>query len=761
MRSRGYILIALCIALAAFVVFRITYADRNNDNRTGPYFSAAANLRLGGQFMVDAEDVNTFKDTTIEAQYAYKFRESDNLTYYNHNPIGFAYIVRFATTLFPFAGDNYALILLQVLMHVLLCLLMIGTMQNRTFTILFTILYALNPLILNIVVLNYYYFWQCIPGFLLMYLMATGKPDLRIIGALLIVLVFATLARPTIIFLSAFCLAYVFKRAPGTFALVSSAACILFFIWLHEPSKKNIWHTVYVGIAAYPNEHVGIMSDDEAYQLYLEKTGDTLNASFGGNYYTEPVIAKYTEITHNEVTEIAREEPFMFIRNALLNSLQIFSIGYINLGIFSINLGSAIIGALFLIALLISGQFALVTGICLSAITFCLYYPPIQAYHFGAYVISIFGFFHILNYFFPGRIKYTAQGTPENREKKRILYICSNDGSDMRINKELRSLSTMYEITFVGVGTGNGDSYARQHCKYFHLIIGRRNTTSTMIRQIYRVMQLKPGTFNSIHIINEQLMVFFYPFLIGRHVVLDIFDSIFLMWNKSRNRWKALKKLVYAPVDVILVTDRNRQELMPDFTQNKILVLENFPYRFTFPVRKKTNNDRLTIIYSGWLGQHRGTEVLEKLLAADPDLHVIMAGWFADDASRQLAQHPRVDYRGIMAQEESLTIAAEEGDYILCVYAPNNENNINASPNKIYDAIQTATPVIINREIRIAAFVEQQAIGITFGDYYHFDEHALIKELKAKRNTFNFSEDLQNTYTWDNIEHILLEAHHP
>lgn len=759
MHRSSYIVIALCIILAAFVVFRLTYADRNNDNWTGPYFSAAANLHIGGQFMVDAEDVENFKNSGIAEQYAYNFKKSDSLTYYNHNPIGFAYIVRFATSVFPFAGDTYALLLLQILMHVTLCLLMISTMQNRTFTILFTILYAVNPLILNIVVLNYYYFWQCIPGFLLMYLLSAAKPDLRVVGALLIALIFATLARPTIIFLSAFCIVYLFKRTPATFAMVTSAACLLVFMWLQEPSKKNIWHTVYVGIAAYPNTYVGIMSDDEAYELYLEKTGDTLNASFGGNYYSDSVIARYTEITRDEVTQIAGEKPFMFMRNALLNTLQIFSIGYINLGIFSINLGSAIIGALFLIALLISGQFVLVTAIGLSAITFCLYYPPIQAYHFGAYVMSIFGFFHLLNYFFPGRINYTGATTPAHHRKKRILYICSNDGSDMRINKELRSLSTIYEVTFVGVGTGNGDSYARQHCKYFHLIIGRRNTAATMVRQIFRVMQLKPGSFDSVHIINEQLMVFFYPFLIGRHVVLDIFDSIFLMWNKSRNKWRILKKVVYAPVDVILVTDQNRYDLMPDFTHKKIRILENYPYRFTIPVQKKVNNDRLTIVYSGWLGQHRGTEVLEKLLAADPDLHVIMAGWFADDLSRQLAQHPRVDYRGIMTQEESLTIAAEEGDYILCVYAPNNENNINASPNKIYDAIQTATPVIINREIRIAAFVEENAIGITFNDYYHFDVDALLRELKEKRNSFTFTEALRNTYTWDNIEHILLEAH--
>ena len=329
----------------------------------------------------------------------------------------------------------------------------------------------------------------------------------------------------------------------------------------------------------------------------------------------------------------------------------------------------------------------------------------------------------------------------------------------MRINKELQSLSRHFEITYVGVGQSNKECFARNSCKYFYLIIGKRNVFITICKHIWLVFKLKPRKFHSIHIINEQLMVFFYPLLFRNHLVLDVFDSIFLIWNKSKNKWKLLKRVVYAPVDVVLVTDNNRKELMPTFVQEKIKILENYPLRFHPQSTKNVKREGLTILYSGWLGKFRGTDVLIKLLEADPTIRVIMAGWFADELSVQLSKHHQVDYRGIMTQEESLTIAHDEADYILSVYAPENENNINASPNKIYDAIQVSTPVIINKEILIAQFVESHNLGIVIENYYHFDANTIIENLKKQRSSFHFSEELKSTYTWENIEHVLLEAH--
>lgn len=341
-----------------------------------------------------------------------------------------------------------------------------------------------------------------------------------------------------------------------------------------------------------------------------------------------------------------------------------------------------------------------------------------------------------------------------------ILFVSSNDGSDMRINKEVETLSRTSRIIFLGVGPED-NCYVKKSCSMTVLINGRRNTMMTQIRLVYAFAGIIfKNKIASIHIINEQLLIFFYPFLFGKHVVLDLFDSIFLRWNKPGNRWIMLKKIVYLPVNKILVTDTNRLNLMPDFIRKKCLVLPNYPHSYKFEIKQKSI-DKLTILYNGWMGLHRGTEVVEGLLKTRLPLRVIMAGWFSDDYTRGLPgkYSESIEFLGVLPQEEASRIAAKEADYILCVYEPINENTINASPNKIYDAIQTDTPVIINQEVKVSGFVNEYALGIVIPTYYVADFHQLYFQLAARKNSFGFSTELKKKYSWENVEDVLLEAH--
>jgi hypothetical protein len=102
---------------------------------------------------------------------------------------------------------------------------------------------------------------------------------------------------------------------------------------------------------------------------------------------------------------------------------------------------------------------------------------------------------------------------------------------------------------------------------------------------------------------------------------------------------------------------------------------------------------------------------------------------------------------------------AAQCDYILSVYEPINENNINASPNKIYDAIQAQTPVIINAEVKIAGFVKEKKLGYVIHSFYENDYSQMIQKMKRLKSTFTFDTILQNSYTWEAIQAKLLKAH--
>ena len=341
---------------------------------------------------------------------------------------------------------------------------------------------------------------------------------------------------------------------------------------------------------------------------------------------------------------------------------------------------------------------------------------------------------------------------------KKILYISTNDGSDMRINKEVKSLSQCAKIYFLGVGYYGVNNYAKKYCEEFHLIQEKRNSIKAVIKHLFKFLQWnRVFNFNSIHIINEQLMLFFYPFLFNKYVVLDLFDSFFLKINKPGKKLKIIKQLVYAPINYIFVTDNNRKELMPHFLRNKLGVLENYPNQYKGLTKKE--NKELTIFYNGSMSYSRGTEILLQLTEKFEDIKVIMAGWLSDEATTNFSKSPNVNYRGIITQEEATKIAAIESDYIMCCYEPNNQNNINASPNKIFDAIQTNTPVIINREVNVADFVYKEGLGVIIDSFYDFDINLVANNLIKYKNTFVFDEKSKKKYSWENIESKLLKAH--
>ncbi|WKK67364.1 hypothetical protein [Lutimonas zeaxanthinifaciens] len=342
--------------------------------------------------------------------------------------------------------------------------------------------------------------------------------------------------------------------------------------------------------------------------------------------------------------------------------------------------------------------------------------------------------------------------------KKKILYISTNDGSDMRINKEIKTLSKKADIYFLGVGTYGDKNYAKSFCKEFILVEEKRNSLKAIIKQIKIFLKItKSIKFNSIHIINEQLMIFFYPWLFRHHVVLDIFDSIFMKKNQPGNKLSLIKKLVYKPINYVFVTDKNRFNMMPDFIKSKLGILENFPNHYGGETKKDTQF--LTIFYNGTMTNERGTKFLQDLLDFDNRIKVIMAGWANDENTSEFSNCDYVDFRGIITQKEATKIAATESDYIMCCYEPSNQNNINASPNKIYDAFQTRTPVIINKEVKVSSFVRDNNIGVVLNSFYDYDIKSISKELFLKKDNFNFSYENAITYSWEKIEGKLLKAH--
>ena len=752
MKKIGKSVLLFCSLLAVIAqhLYNTKYDVRQSTAWNGPYLSAAANLTWPVRFQIDLEQLRIFSgldDTRKED--AFVFVPSDKLTPYRNNDIGYVYVIAAAHGLFPFLGQQAATLLLQAIIHLLIAgLLLYDPRYTRRWKISFFLFYCLNPLVLRYVVFNHYYFWQVVPSFLILYLLPNQRAGKWGVMLGLGILPWAVLARSTTLLVLPLIFWLLYQRFPRRYLVIGLVYVAGIFSFFYQPSIKNPWHTLYIGVGAYANPFGIELSDDSGYRLYESSFSEPLSASIGGNLYTPEVYNTYRSITKEAVLKQIKERPDLYIRNAALNFASAFSLGYVNSAPAFVNYFLALLGGCICLLLFRFERFIALSIVLLSS-TYFFYYPPIPAYMYGNYLLLVGGVAFLL----------TRQPKPST-----LLYLSFNDGSDMRINKEVKTLAEAgFAIDFVGIGPTQEYCYTKKYVATLYFVEGDRKSLFTLLRYFFRcARQLVIKRYHSVHVINEPQLIALWPFMFARqHIVLDLFDSIFLRLNQSGDRLSGLKRLVYAPATRLIVTDQNRLQLLPKWQQKGVVVVPNYPYKYTDLPEKSTNPARIRIMYYGWLGESRGTKTARELLKQSIYIEVLMAGWFADEESKQLAKHPQVRWLGILPQQEAIATLAEQADYVLCVYAPLNENNINASPNKIYDAILTSTPVIINSEVKISSFVSDNAIGYVMESYELDSYEAMAQQLLKKKGLYVFPDELKEHYTWESIAPLLVEIHDP
>lgn len=749
-----YVILIVLLAVAEILVYSygLDHLKRQKTTWMGPYLSAAANLDWPPAFQIDEKQLaefNKLDDSRLED--SFKFSKSITTTHYSYNDIGYVYLIWFAKRLFPFVGDQSAIIILQGLIHLLLCsFLATSKLLPAKWRVGFFLLYALNPFILRFVVFNHYYFWQSVPSILLIYLCVIKK-DIEKSSILPIVFMiflvpWSILARPSALLILLVLFYFIYQKI-GKFVFIISGIYFISILWLlGVPSQKNIWHTAYIGVGAYQNPYHVQLSDDEGSRLFKKITGEEISTSAGGNIYSKEVFDRYKLLTKESTLIQLRDTPFLYIKNAIVNTMLAFGTGYFTGAGDILNYILSIIGLSVLILFYKYKLWSHILAIGCMSLVFTLYYPPVPAYTFGNYALIVSGILTIL---------YTKP-TPST-----ILYLSFNDGSDMRINKEIQTLAPVSNIDFLGIGTDRTVCYVSEKpIKNLHWVNGNRKSFSAKIRYFATAIRLLISKrYYSVHVINEPQLLLLWPFLfLQNHVIIDIFDSLFLRSNKPGNQLNFIKRLTYLPADDYIVTDINRLGLLPDFMKNKAFVLPNYPNKWAEVAKQKTHDEKLSIMYFGWLGAKRGTETVLAILNTNLPVRVIMAGWVADQLSEQLTRHEKVTWLGTLEQHEALDVASKV-DYILCVYAPVNQNNVNASPNKIYDAIQLQVPVIINAEVTISDFVRRHHLGYVLNKYELENWNVAVNNLIRLKGTYQFSEEMIETYTWENVSNELTRAH--
>jgi glycosyltransferase involved in cell wall biosynthesis len=162
--------------------------------------------------------------------------------------------------------------------------------------------------------------------------------------------------------------------------------------------------------------------------------------------------------------------------------------------------------------------------------------------------------------------------------------------------------------------------------------------------------------------------------------------------------------------DRLIATDETRRGMLGRYA-SKAIVVENVPEDPGEELAQALPQGPIRIWAGGSLEEIKGLRVLLEAIEPLSDVRIVSAGWPYDDfAAETFVKHSRVDFLGIVTARRALELAAS-CDAVFSYYAPINAYMVNASPNKVYDAMAVGRPVLINREVRLSAWVEEKGIG--------------------------------------------------
>ena len=378
----------LCILILGIEALLLWNTNSQGSIFIYPFFSGAANLGFDLAWKIDAKKYFDFLQLPYAEQLGYVFErgQPNDLIGYSILDRGYMFIVWIAQHLFFWMPEIKAVIWLQIFFHIGSSLWVMNSLDTRREQITFFLFYATNPIIMYFVTFAFYYYWQIIPP--LAWYIYKKKAGLNNFPGLYLLVTFlaaAFLIRQSTLIISLLILGVIAWQERK---LVPWAILFMFFIFaivFKNPSQP--WHTAYVGIGAYPNSAGIELSDQSGYKRFLKQTGIQIEIdSPYGNYYDPDIREQYYSNLRDGLINYAKEQPWQLAKNAALNILQSFSVGY-PVGHEKLAYTSAFFGLIVFIILIKTRLYFILVLAFANVAGFAFYFPPIPAYMFGNYFL--------------------------------------------------------------------------------------------------------------------------------------------------------------------------------------------------------------------------------------------------------------------------------------------------------------------------------------------------------------------------------------
>lgn len=253
-------------------------------------------------------------------------------------------------------------------------------------------------------------------------------------------------------------------------------------------------------------------------------------------------------------------------------------------------------------------------------------------------------------------------------------------------------------------------------------------------------------------------------------IVYDIFDFYAEMLRATPAIVATLIRKVdfiaISQVDAVILADDSRLQQIEGSKPKVVEVIYNTAEDVysDFPLGQTHKNAAfsLMITYVGNIQKERGLLILLDILEDHPTWRLDLAGFGGDeDLIRSEAQKlPNVTWLGRVSFEHGLQLS-RYADVLFATYDPAIPNNRYASPNKLFEAMMLAKPIIVSHGTNMDRIVQKQDCGLVveYGSRLDLetalsklDEEPLLRQRLGQNARRAFEQD----YNWETMKQRLL-----
>ena len=255
-------------------------------------------------------------------------------------------------------------------------------------------------------------------------------------------------------------------------------------------------------------------------------------------------------------------------------------------------------------------------------------------------------------------------------------------------------------------------------------------------------------------------------------VVYDIFDFYGdVMEGFLRPLISNLDNFTMKFADVIIIADDSRIYQIGQNIKNKIITINNAPEESIFRKNSKDEGDtKFKIFLGGKITGQRCTDLIISAVKGMENVQLIIKGYCGEEeyisklsSLTKDMKNVTMDLNGVLYDE--IIQNTLNADLTLALYDPGIPNNVYASPNKLFEAMASGIPIIVNENTSMANIVQKENCGIVipFGDKDSLIEAiSCLKDNKGLRKKLgdNGRKAYENKYNWEIMENRLNNIYH-